>query len=182
MEVSLEEKIKELEKLQKNLKTKLESASNLIEELKCNKREIEKNKDFRRRVESYEGYYFLDLSIDKEDIVVDTVDNSQTMDENNYINYNYFKTEQEAIKYAKIIKNNLKILQTLEYINGEWKPDWGDMKSKYVILINFDCIEEESYYNYNQILSFQSEEKRSQFRQLITDEEIKLFLNPLGEI
>lgn len=100
----------------------------------------------------------------------------------NYINYNYFKTEQEAIKYAKIIKNNLKILQTLEYINDGWKSDLTNVdKTKYAIVSCRNVVIDDYAYVHHKILSFQSEEKRSQFRQMITDEEIKLFLNPLGE-
>lgn len=176
----LEEKLKELEKLQNDLKSKYGDISKAIEELKSNNLEIKTNKDFRKRMNDDESYYYIALNFNYN--IQDTIDDGGQFDDCNFNNYNYFKTEQEAIKYAKITQNNLKVLQTLEYVNGDWKPDWTDREQdKSIIKFHFNNISDGiAFLGYYQ-LSFQSEEERNQFRELISDEEIKLFLNPLGD-
>lgn len=174
-----EEKLKELEDLQNDFKLKYEHISNVIEELKSNKSEIKINKDFRKRLVINSIYHVFDYGSDT--LFCGLEDDYSKIDKNNFENYNYFETEKEAVKYAKITQNNLKVLQTLEYINGDWKPDWTDGVNKYCIHLNYNTINEYTFISSTHQLIFQSEEKRKEFRELITDEEIKLFLNPLGD-
>ena len=57
-------------------------------------------------------------------------------------------------------------MRALNKVNDGWKPDWEEPnKVKYI----------SHYYKRNTLLAFPTEEKRTEFRDLITDEEIYNF-------
>jgi hypothetical protein len=74
-------------------------------------------------------------------------------------NKNIFATREQA--EASLALSQL--TQLLKAYNGDWKPDWSNSKVKHCIDLYNDCWCSAGSVNYNNIFSFETEEKREHF-------------------
>ena len=63
----------------------------------------------------------------------------------------------------------MQLLVCREVYRQGWKPDWNDDTEKYCIIVEYNTPTKHIAYNYNKILSFQSEEVRDKFLENFKD-------------
>lgn len=163
----------------KLLKSQIQDLMNKVKELE----EKNKKEEFVvvERVNKFSKYYIISGIEDDEFSTKSIEEQFDSVDTKYYDSNNYFHTKEEAEKYLKRFLLELKILRTRDKINDDWKPNWNDGEEyKYCICINYnikntisECTSISTAYH----LSFESEEKRNQFRELISDEETIEFLS-----
>ena len=93
--------------------------------------------------------------------------------------YNY-SVSTNAKNLSKLITFR-KLLEVANYLNGDWKPDWNDVKQiKYFILyneynVNQKIYIEHCYYTNQGIVYFSSYENALKAIKIIGEEELKQF-------
>lgn len=89
------------------------------------------------------------------------------------------KDKQEDVnRYADLLINYSKVIDAIQRINGSWKPIWTDIhQEKYTIYLFGNEICESINTLKKEPLCFQSVQKRQEFMDTITNEEIIKFLN-----
>ena len=93
--------------------------------------------------------------------------------------YNY-SVSTNAKNLSKLITFR-KLLEVANYLNGDWKPDWNDVKQiKYFILYNEHNVNqkiyiEDCYYTNQGIAYFSSYENAEKAIKIIGEEELRQF-------
>ena len=93
--------------------------------------------------------------------------------------YNY-SVSTNAKNLSKLITFR-KLLEVADYLNGDWKPDWNDVKQiKYFILyneynVNQKIYIEDCYYTNQGIAYFSSYENAKKAIEIIGEEELRQF-------
>lgn len=165
--MNIEDLQKELQELNNSYQEKFKELSEKITNIKK-----ENNKIERFKPELNQDYFLIDRisSIAKFNCRNDYVDS------NLFKAYNCFQTKEEAEEMSILAKNFFKVIYYLKAVNGDWEPDNDDINH----VIFFDDYIKTSYlYSYSP-LRFKSEEALDLFREYVTDEEMKLFLYPMG--
>lgn len=151
-----------------------EERDNLSYKIKELNYELNKNKQHFIERKLYNNYYVitddynLTYSIEK--------DSSTYIDDSYYNDFNYFHTEQEAIKYLNHIKLSLKILRARDFVNDGWKPDYELRQFNSLITLSSTFNVAVDYSLEESFLIFKNNIAVNEFRKLITDEEIIEFL------
>lgn len=105
---------------------------------------------------------------------------NDNLDNKLYENFNCFETELECQQMSLLVQNYFKVMYYLKAVNGDWKPNWCDCKVvKNCISVQNCKVENCVRHKTTTPLSFKSQEARDDFRKFVSDEEIKLFLNPM---
>ena len=93
--------------------------------------------------------------------------------------YNY-SVSTNAKNLSKLITFR-KLLEVADYLNGDWKPDWNDVKQiKYFILyneynVNQKIYVEDCHYTNQRIVYFSSYENAKKAIDIIGEEELRQF-------
>lgn len=162
----------EIEKEIKKLSEERENLSYKIEELKY---ELNKNKQHFIERKFNKTYYT--IANDWGLTYFSELDNNLDIHSCSYNDFNYFHTEDEVKKYLNHIKLSLKILRARDFVNDNWKPDYKLRQFNDVIMLQS---KNDIFCPYNlgrHILTFENDDKISEFRKLISDEEIIKFLS-----
>ena len=93
---------------------------------------IEVLKNRRCRVYKYQLYYFVDYN----NLVLSTYDAYDTADDCLYYSHNYFKTREEAEKYARVLKTEMLLRQYADEHNEDMP--WDGMRRHYFFYFNID--------------------------------------------
>lgn len=171
--MKIEDLQKELQELNNSYQQKFKELSEKIVNI-----QKETNKIERFKPKDKQQYYNVNSKSDVENYhwTNDRIDNIF------YETYNCFQTEEEADEMSILTKNYFKVIYYLKAVNGDWKPDWTNSeKIKYFITFREEVgVVYDVSWSYYKTLSFKSEEARKSFRECVTDDEIKIFLNPMG--
>ena len=165
--MSIEDLQKELQELNNSYQEKFKELSEKIDDIKKENYKIE-----RFKPEFNQDYFTLDCTL-----MPNKCNYYNTIVENELFEiYNCFKTREEADEMSVLAKNFFKLMFYLKAVNGDWKPDNDGIN--HVIYFE-DCVKQSCLYNYSP-LRFKSEEALNLFKEYVTDDEIRLFLYPMG--
>lgn len=165
--MEIEDLQKELQELNNSYQQKFKELSEKIDDIK---KEIYKIERFKP--EFNQDYYMVDYDF----TIISQPYNNESIDSELFEIYNFFKTKEEAEKMSVLTKNFYKVIYYLKAVNGDWKPDLENVN--WIIFFE-DYVKKNLLFSYSP-LSFKSEESLDLFREYVTDEEIKLFLYPMG--
>lgn len=167
--------MREKEEIEKEIIKLNEESGNLSYKIKELIYELNKNKQHFIERKLYNNYYII---TDDYNLTYSIEKDSNTYIDNSYYNdFNYFHTEQEAIKYLNHIKLSLKILRARDFVNGDWKPDYELRPFNYLITLSSTHNVVEHYSLGDSLLKFKNDEATNKFRELISNEEIIEFLS-----
>lgn len=155
-----------IEKQKEVIKKEIEVLNNKLQSLEKTGRElpnenetyyfIETESEFDIRTDSYEGF-------------------TEEMD--NYKEYNYFTDKNQATRRLTQIRNFFKVMYYWELVNDGFQPSLHSANHTITIDCN-EMITKIIAYS-TDLLKFKSQEALDLFRKYITDEEIRIFLNPV---
>ena len=66
-------------------------------------------------------------------------------------------------EYAEAFLALMQLIRFRDIWNGDWKPNWNDGDSKYVIVYSVDNLQKYIMYKESQVLSFKTSEIRDKF-------------------
>lgn len=86
------------------------------------------------RAGSWGGYFF----IDSDGRIEEDLHNGFGIHDDRFETGNYFKTREQAERYAKKEKARRLLQQYADQVNGDWEPDWrSSTQGKYYIFYNY---------------------------------------------